>query len=158
MGCRGLAPLILNLTTRRAIGQPGRCTVVNTKSDTHCTRLSYAASYALTCQYGRWNFLRVQVGLVESDIVFIIFLFICIWWAKSALWSNKNHILKKSRHLVTCCLRWPHYAPPHSHRSLTWLPASVTKFPLFVNFGLGWKVCLSYGGYTLVTLPRTVKP
>jgi hypothetical protein len=37
-GGRGIAPLILNLSARRAIGQPGRCTAGKTEPDTHCTR------------------------------------------------------------------------------------------------------------------------
>ena len=49
--------------------------------------------------------------------------------------SNTNYILTKEKYnchfppeLLTFCFRWPHYTPPHSHRSLTRLPASVFQF------------------------------
>jgi hypothetical protein len=46
-----------------------------------------------------------------------------------------------SKHtVVTCSFTWPHYAPPCSHCSLTWLPPSVWQFLFLVYFGLVWKV------------------
>jgi len=71
-----------------------------------------------------------QIGW--SPHYFLIYLFICIWGAKSALVQlikHKSYSNNKPNHhftpeLVTCCFRWPDYEPPRSHCSLTGLPAS----------------------------------
>jgi len=94
-------------------------------------------------QFNLESFYRLNVGLIGLDEFFntfllIFYLFICIWGAKSTLvclikqksYSNKRQ--ENNCHfppeLVTFGFRWPHYTPPHSHRSLTRLPASVFQF------------------------------
>jgi hypothetical protein len=107
---------------------------------TECTCIPWHA------QYGRWNFLR---DLRRVHKVLTIFLFICIWGAKSAFVQLIKYILTKkqpSLHSWTSNLffRWPHCAQPRSHRLLTWLPPSVWKLLFLVYFDLGYKVCLCY--------------
>ena len=74
--------------------------------------IALCTSYDLRAQYGRWTPLRYTSGFHRIRYIsynFLIYSFICIWAAKSAVVQliNKNHILPKNQPSPPSSLKIP---------------------------------------------------
>jgi hypothetical protein len=114
-----------------------------------CTRSSSVPRLLWLSLCGTWNFLRYTGGVhrIHTQCSLFVYVLICIWDVKVFSYPVKltkiifSHRKRKqpslpSRNNNLSFLWWPHYTPPHSHRSRTRLPASVTQFryPLLTVF------------------------
>ena len=101
------------------------CTTVS--STNYCTRSPYVHIFPDVLSMVGDTSWGIRVGFIKTDKFVTIFLFICIWGVKSVVQLIKYKFIfeqkEKINHhltpeLVTCCFRWPRYAPPRSHRLL----------------------------------------